>query len=58
LGREAQQTSVKAYLNGGKWKLAAEFEEVESGKRSDRATTALPHSFFRNVAAALEAGAN
>lgn len=35
-GREAQETSVKAYLNGGKWKLVAEFEEVESGKRSDR----------------------
>jgi DNA invertase Pin-like site-specific DNA recombinase len=36
LGREAQEASVKAYLNGGKWKLVAEFEEVESGKRSDR----------------------
>jgi DNA invertase Pin-like site-specific DNA recombinase len=36
LGREAQEASVKAYLNGGRWKLIAEFAEVESGKRSDR----------------------
>jgi len=36
LGREAQEASVKAYLNGGKWRLVAEFEEIESGKRSDR----------------------
>jgi DNA invertase Pin-like site-specific DNA recombinase len=35
-GREAQEASVKAYLNGGRWKLIAEFAEVESGKRSDR----------------------
>jgi DNA invertase Pin-like site-specific DNA recombinase len=36
LGREAQEASVKAHLNGGRWKLIAEFAEVESGKRSDR----------------------
>jgi DNA invertase Pin-like site-specific DNA recombinase len=36
LGREAQEASVKAYLNGGRWTLVAEFEEVESGKRADR----------------------
>jgi DNA invertase Pin-like site-specific DNA recombinase len=28
--------AVGDYLNGGKWTLAAEFVEVESGKRSDR----------------------
>jgi DNA invertase Pin-like site-specific DNA recombinase len=36
LGREAQEAAVTAYLNGGRWKLVAEFQEVESGKRSDR----------------------
>jgi hypothetical protein len=28
--------AVEDYLNGGRWKLVAEFTEVESGKRSDR----------------------
>jgi hypothetical protein len=36
LGREAQEATVQAYLNGGRWKLTAEFTEVESGRRSDR----------------------
>lgn len=36
LGLEAQKTAVADYLNGGRWKLAAEFTEIESGKRSDR----------------------
>jgi DNA invertase Pin-like site-specific DNA recombinase len=27
---------VMDYLNGGNWTMAAEFTEVESGKRSDR----------------------
>jgi DNA invertase Pin-like site-specific DNA recombinase len=36
LGLEAQQKAVTDYLNGGHWKLCAEFTEVESGKRSDR----------------------
>jgi DNA invertase Pin-like site-specific DNA recombinase len=36
LGLEAQQAAVQAYLNGGTWKLVAEFTEIESGKRSDR----------------------
>lgn len=36
LGLEAQRAAVQAYLNGGSWKLAGEFTEVESGKRSDR----------------------
>jgi DNA invertase Pin-like site-specific DNA recombinase len=36
LGLEAQQSAVRDYLNGGQWKLCAEFTEVESGKRSDR----------------------
>jgi DNA invertase Pin-like site-specific DNA recombinase len=36
LGLEAQRKAVADYLNGGKWTLAHEFIEVESGKRSDR----------------------
>ena len=35
LGLEAQRQAVETYLNGGSWTLAAEFVEVESGKRSD-----------------------
>jgi DNA invertase Pin-like site-specific DNA recombinase len=35
-GREAQEAAVQAYLNGGRWKLTAEFTEVGSGRRSDR----------------------
>jgi len=36
LGLEAQKEAVNQYLNGGNWTLAAEFTEVESGKRNDR----------------------
>lgn len=36
LGLEAQRKAVMDYLNGGRWKLVAEFVEVESGKRDDR----------------------
>src|SRR5215469_13185323 len=36
LGLEAQRTAVESYLNGGRWTLAAEYVEAESGKRSDR----------------------
>jgi DNA invertase Pin-like site-specific DNA recombinase len=33
---EAQQESVRSYLNGGRWQMVGEFTEVESGKRKDR----------------------
>ncbi len=36
LGLEAQRKSVLDYLDGGRWKLIAEFTEVESGKHNDR----------------------
>ena len=36
LGLEAQRTAVEAFLNGGSWKLVAEFTEIESGKRAER----------------------
>lgn len=36
LGIEAQRAAVAQFLNGGTWKVCAEFEEIESGKRNDR----------------------
>src|ERR1700686_185306 len=36
LGLEAQRAAVANYLNGGDWRIVAEFTEVESGRRSDR----------------------
>jgi DNA invertase Pin-like site-specific DNA recombinase len=36
LGIAAQREAVERYLNGGNWRIIAEFTEVESGKRSDR----------------------
>jgi DNA invertase Pin-like site-specific DNA recombinase len=36
LGLDAQRAAVMAHLNGGRWKLIAEFVEIESGKRADR----------------------
>jgi DNA invertase Pin-like site-specific DNA recombinase len=36
LGVEAQRAAVDGYLNGGRWTLAAEYVETESGKRADR----------------------
>jgi DNA invertase Pin-like site-specific DNA recombinase len=35
LGLEAQQESVRRYLNGGDWELLAEHQEVETGKGAD-----------------------
>ena len=36
LGLEAQRRAVLDYLNGRRWKLIAEYVEVESGRRNDR----------------------
>jgi DNA invertase Pin-like site-specific DNA recombinase len=36
LGVEAQREAVAAYLDGGRWRIVAEFTEVESGVRADR----------------------
>jgi DNA invertase Pin-like site-specific DNA recombinase len=36
LGMDAQRDAVARYLNGGDWKLIAEFAEVESGKHNNR----------------------
>jgi len=35
LGIDAQREAITNYLNGGRWKLLAEFKEEESGKRDD-----------------------
>src|SRR5215204_5044648 len=36
LGLDAQRKAVEDFLNGGNWRLVAEFTEIESGKQSDR----------------------
>ena len=36
LGLEAQRRAVLDFLDGGRWELVEEFQEVESGKRNDR----------------------
>lgn len=36
LGLEAQRKAVDDYLNGGNWKVIAEFTEVESGRKAAR----------------------
>lgn len=36
LGLEAQKKAIADYLNGGRWRLLAEFTEVESGKLNSR----------------------
>jgi DNA invertase Pin-like site-specific DNA recombinase len=46
LGLEAQQESVRSYLNGGRWKLVDEVTEVESGKRKHRQLSRLRRSSF------------
>ena len=36
LGIDAQRQAVETYLNGGNWRIAAEFTEIESGRTSER----------------------
>lgn len=36
LGLDAQRAAVESFLNGGRWKLIAEYRETESGKNEDR----------------------
>jgi DNA invertase Pin-like site-specific DNA recombinase len=51
LGIEAQRSAVERYLNGGNWRIIAEFTEIESGKRADRPqlTKALAAARARRV---------
>ncbi|MCJ2077906.1 recombinase family protein [Methylobacterium sp. E-016] len=36
LGLDAQREAVRTYLNGGNWRIVAEFQEVESGRNDAR----------------------
>jgi DNA invertase Pin-like site-specific DNA recombinase len=53
LGLDAQRKLVADYLNGGRWTLAAEFTEVESGKRSDRPQLAAALAMAKRLRAKL-----
>jgi DNA invertase Pin-like site-specific DNA recombinase len=53
LGVEAQREAVARYLNGGSWKLVAEYVETESGKRSDRPKLAAALGHAKAIAATV-----
>jgi Resolvase, N terminal domain len=53
LGLEAQRAAVEGYLNGGRWKLVAEYVETESGKRSDRPKLAKALSHAKAIGATV-----
>src|ERR1700732_5049789 len=53
LGLEAQQGAVASYLNGGSWRLLAEFTEIETGKRNDRPQLAAALDLCRKSKATL-----
>jgi hypothetical protein len=52
-GVEAQRRAVDVFLNGGNWTLAAEFVEVESGKRNDRPQLAKAIALCKKLKARL-----
>jgi DNA invertase Pin-like site-specific DNA recombinase len=53
LGLEAQREAVTRYLNGGDWRLAKEYVETESGKRSDRPQLAAALQHAKAIGATL-----
>lgn len=53
LGLEAQHRAVCDWLNGGNWKLLAEYTEVESGKWDDRPQLAAALGHCRKAGATL-----
>lgn len=53
MGVEAQRAAVEGYLNGGRWTLAAEYVETESGKRSDRPQLAKALGHAKAIGATL-----
>jgi DNA invertase Pin-like site-specific DNA recombinase len=53
LGLEAQRAAVEAFLNGGDWKLTAEFVEVETGKNNHRPQLAAALDRCRMTGATL-----
>jgi DNA invertase Pin-like site-specific DNA recombinase len=52
-GRADQRTAVEAYLNGGRWKLEAEYVETESGKRADRPKLAAALAHAKTIGATV-----
>src|SRR5215218_8466181 len=52
-GLAAQRKAVEDFLNGGNWRLVAEFKEVESGKHSDRPALAKAFRALRLHGATL-----
>ena len=50
---EAQRAAVETYLNGGHWKLVAEYVEAESGKRSDRPKLAKALAHAKAIGATI-----
>lgn len=53
LGLEAQRAAVAAYLNGGCWRLVAEYVEIESGRKADRPQLAAALAHCRATGARL-----
>ncbi len=53
LGLEAQRKAVDDFLNGGRWRVIAEFVEVESGSRNGRPKLAEALSLCRLHGAVL-----
>jgi DNA invertase Pin-like site-specific DNA recombinase len=53
LGLEGQRQAVANYLNGGDWRLIAEFVEVESGRNADRGELEAALALCRAHRAAL-----
>jgi DNA invertase Pin-like site-specific DNA recombinase len=53
LGIEAQRQAVTQYLNGGRWTVAAEYVETESGRKSDRPKLAAALSHAKAIGAKL-----
>jgi DNA invertase Pin-like site-specific DNA recombinase len=53
LGLGAQRRLVTDYLNGGRWTLAADFTEIETGKRNDRPQLAAALAMCRKLRAKL-----
>jgi DNA invertase Pin-like site-specific DNA recombinase len=53
LGLEAQKAAVETYLNGGRWKMVADFTEVESGRNNQRPQLAAAFQACRVYKATL-----
>src|SRR3954466_15205448 len=54
LGLDAQRKAVEEFLNGGNWRLVAEFTEIKSGKHADRPALAKALQAYRLRRAKLD----